>query len=370
MSVADDPARLEAHAEALIDLGRPAEALAVLARAAALDPDAMRPHALRASSLIALERYDEAAQAATDAITRAPEDSDAHRLLSFAQLRTGNDKPARETALQAVALDPEEALNYVMLAEALQATRDEAGALAAARHATELEPHSWYGHDLEGRLLLDHDEPRRAEQAFRRALAIDPENDAVLNNLSLALAIQGRRVEAVAGMEAATRIDPAYELVRKNALLVARSHFAWLRGTGMAVAIFGLFVAAILLFEGDVAASAVCVVIFALVGAGLYELGIRLAARRLPGPTAQMVLDDHCARRLKPWRWDWTWILRLRPWWWLLLEKIPPPYALLLNIAAGVAIPLLWIGVPFSAWRAWRWYRREHPGSGSWRPPA
>ena len=53
-----------------------------------------------------------------------------------------------------------------------------------------------------------------------------------------------------------------------------------------------------------------------------------------------------------------------------MLEKIPPPYALLINIGLGLAVPVLLIGVPFSAWRAWRWYRRAHPSSSSWRPPA
>lgn len=121
--------------------------------------------------------------------------------------------------------------------EALQATRDEAGALAAARHAIELEPDGWYGHDLEGRLLLGHEDPSGAKRAIRRALALHLESDTVLNNLSLALAIQGRREEAVAGMEAATRIDPSDALVRSNTLKVARRHTAWLRGLGMAVAI-------------------------------------------------------------------------------------------------------------------------------------
>ncbi len=192
----------------------------------------------------------------------------------------------------------------------------------------------------------------------------------MLNNLSLSLAIQGRREEAVAGMEAATRIDPADELVRANTLLVARRHRAWVRGLGMALAVLALVIVVILAIDGDLSAGALSVpLLLVLAGAGLYELGIRLAARRLPGPTAQLLLDDHRARRLKPWRWDWTWILRLRPWWWLALEKVPPPYALLLNIGIGLLVPLLLLGVPFSAWRAWRWYRREYPGSGSWRPP-
>ena len=60
MSITEEPWRLQAQAATLIDLGRHEQALEVLARATALDPEAVGPHMLRAGSLLALERNDEA----------------------------------------------------------------------------------------------------------------------------------------------------------------------------------------------------------------------------------------------------------------------------------------------------------------------
>jgi hypothetical protein len=158
--------------------------------------------------------------------------------------------------------------------------------------------------------------------------------------------------------------------VRRNTLLMARRHMTWVRGVGIAVVLLAVLIAVLTIIAGEVAVGPMAFCLgLAIAGIALYELGIHGAARRASGPTAQLLLDEHRAKRLKPWRWDWSWIVRLRPWWWLALQRIPPPYALALNIAAGLVVPLLLIGVPFSAWRAWRWYRRMNPGSGSWRPP-
>jgi len=256
-----------------------------------------------------------------------------------------------------------------VLAETLQATRDEAGALAAARHAIELAPEDAAVHDLEGRLLLAHEDNAGAETAFRRALALNPEDEAYLNNLALALDRQGQHDVALTGMEAATRIDPADVLVRHNVLLVARRRTAWARGLGIALAVIGTIVLIGGLASGPEIGSVLFGAALLVGGAAVFELAIHATHRRLSGPTAQLVLEDHRARRLKPWRWDWSWITRLRPWWWLILQRIPPSAALVINIAAGIAVPILLIGVPFSAWRAWRSYRRAHPGRGSWRPP-
>lgn len=369
MNDAEEPWRLIAEARALMGVGRHEQALAALGRASALDPDAPGPHLLRAQSLLALKRDGEALDAASAAATRDPESSHAQRLIALAQLRGGSDKAARDAALQAVALDPDESLNYVVLGEALQATRDEAGALVAARHAIELAPESFPGHELEGRLRLEHEDESGAEAAFRRALAIDPENEAILNNLALALEKQGRRGEAVAALEAAARIDPADATVRGNVIRIGRRRLAWVRALGAGLVVFGLLTGVAGVADGDVA-SLVAGAVLVLIGAVGIDWSIRSAHRGLSGPSAQLVRDDHRARRYKPWRWNWSWIPRLRPWWWLLLQRIPPPAALLVNVVVGIALPILLVGVPFSAWRAWRWYRRLHPGARSWRPPA
>ena len=378
VNAAEEPSRLQSQAEGLIAVGRHEQALEVLARAAALDPEDARPHVLRAQALLALKRGDEAHEAAAAATARAPESSHAHRLLAIADLARGNDHQGKQDALRAVALDPDEALNFVVLGQALQATRDEAGALAAAHHAVELAPSSATGYALEGRLLLAHDDMPGAERALRRALALDPENDSILNNLALALQRQGRRDEAVAALEAAARIDPTSETVRGNVLRIGRRNVPFVRGLAILVAVIGLIVGVGAALSGELVGIVPGALLLVL-GIATYDASIRVAYHGLPRPSGELVRDDYEARRYKPWRWDLSWLLRLRPWWWILLQRVSPPIALLLNIgvvalavAGGAVVPavVFGIGVPLSAWRVWRWYRRVHPSAGSWRPPA
>jgi tetratricopeptide (TPR) repeat protein len=378
VNAAEEPERLQSEAQALIALGRNEQALEVLARASALDPEAVRSHLLRAQALLALGRGDEAHEAAAAAAARAPESSHAHRLLALAELARGDAKQAREDALRSVALAPDEALCFVVLGQALQATRDEAGALAAARRAIELAPSSSSGYALEGRLLLAHGDAAGAEAALRRGLALAPENDAMLNNLAIALQRQGHRDEAAAALEAAARIAPASQTIRGNVLRFGRRRVPYVRGLGILVAVIGLIEGVGAGLAGEVGGIAVGAGLLVL-GIAAYDLSIRMAYRGLPRPSAELVRDDYEARRYKPWRWDLSWIPRLRPWWWIMLQRVSPPVALLVNVGivalavtggAVVAMTLFGLALPMSAWRVWRWYRREHPSASSWRPPA
>ena len=255
-----------------------------------------------------------------------------------------------------------------MLAEALQATRDEAGAMAAARHAIDLAPRDSAGHELTGRLLMEHEDLRGAEAAFRRALAIDPEDETTLNNLALVRAQRGDREEAVAGLEAAARIDPSDEIVRANVLRFGRRRLSFVRGLFIALAVLGLVVVVLSVVDGDAGGLIAGLVMIAL-GVLVADLTFRHAYSSQSGPTAQLLRDDYLARRFRPWRWDWRWLTQLRPWWWLLLQRVPAPGALAINVGAAVIFPLLALGIPFSVWRTWRWYRREYPGRASWQPP-
>jgi hypothetical protein len=112
--------------------------------------------------------------------------------------------------------------------------------------------------------------------------------------------------------------------------------------------------------------------------AAVFEVFRRASLGSLSTPTRGLVLDDARARRFRPWRWDWAWPTRLRPWWWLLLMQIPPPVALLIVtalLAAAIAggvwfwVVVLGIAEPFVVRRVWRWWRLAHPGRRSWRPP-
>jgi tetratricopeptide (TPR) repeat protein len=266
-----------------------------------------------------------------------------------------------------VRCDPEEAMGYVVLSDALQETGDEAGALQAARHAIELAPEDPAAHNQLGLVLLEHDRAAEGAQAFRTALGLDAEHDLALNNLAVARLRMGERDAALTEFEAAARLDPRSDVVRQNVLAVGGRARVY-RRLAIAFGIAGLvaLTADVLLGLGLLAVAVV------------FEVVRRGSLSELSAPTHALVLDDARARRFKPQRWDWSWPTRLRPWWWLLLMQIPPPIALLLNVVAFAAAVggrsggwtiLLGIGLPFSAWRAWRWWRRRHPGRRSWRPP-
>ena len=358
----------QARGAALLDAGRAREALAELHRAAAADVADTRTHSLIALAHLRLEDHRAALAAAERAAGLDPEAGWAHRLRAVALGELGDRRAARDAALQACRLEPEEALAHVVLSEALQAAGDEAGALEAARHAVTLAPEDATTHSQLGLVLLAHEREEEAATAFRTALSLDPEDEMALNTLSVARLRMGDRSGALTGLEAATRIDPTSRTVRENVLRVG-GHARVYRRFAIAAAILGVLAA----FASPVAGLVLLAV------AGVLEVVRRASLRSLSEPTRALVVDDSRARRYAPARWDWSWPTRLRPWWWLLLQRIPAPLALALNAVLlpaaivarlGLWIALLGIGLPFSIRRTWRWWRREHPGRDSWRPPA
>jgi Flp pilus assembly protein TadD len=351
----------------LLDANRPREALAELARATAADPEDATTHCLVAIAHFNLDDHTAALNAANRAIALDPEEGWAQRLRAVALGALGRKHEARDAALDACRLEPEEALAYVVLSEALQDTGDEAGAVEAARHAIALAPEVAATHSQLGLLMLEHDRNAEAEAAFLQALRVDPEDDAALNNLSVARLRMGDRAAAMSGLEAAARLDPRSQTVRHNVLTVGgRPRVS--RRFSIGFAAWGLLT----LFTEPVATP----VLWAIAAA--FELARYLQLRRLSAPTRGLVVDDARARRTDPRRWDWSWPTRLRPLWWILLMKIPPPIALALHVTALAAalaggawfwVVVLAIGLPFNAVRAWRGWRRTHPGRDSWRPP-
>jgi hypothetical protein len=165
-------------------------------------------------------------------------------------------------------------------------------------------------------------------------------------------------------------LDPRHEIARHNILHTGRAGRSY---------VYRRFTVALVLLAAVLALSSLGGALFVLlIAVGLEAM--RLAdVRGLSGPTQQLLNDDRAARRLKPARWDWSWPTRLRPWWWVVLTKLPAPILLaanLLLLAAAIAgalvvwVLVLGIALPFSFMRTWRWLRRRHPGAGSWRPPA
>jgi tetratricopeptide (TPR) repeat protein len=350
----DEAARALGQGAALLQVSRPGDALEHLRRAAALDPQDGRSRSMIAAALLALDRPAEAVDAAEAAIAIEPERAYGHRVRAIALEKLGRDDASRAAALEACRLEPEEPLSYVVLSSTLQAAGDEA-------------------RNQLGLVLLRHDRPADAERAFRDALALNPHHAAALNNLSVARLRQGDRAAALGGFEQATGADPRMSAARKNVLTMAE-HARWWRRLSVLCALGAVLVLVFAHGSGRIAAP----LVFLAVGT-LFEVLRRRSLEQLSEPSRIAFADDARSRRLKPWRWNWKWPTRLRPWWWLALERAPWQTIVPANLGLvvlgllaqnAVLVVIFALGLPFSARKTWRAWRRAHPGRGSWRPPA
>jgi Flp pilus assembly protein TadD len=357
---------------ALFEMGRHQEAVEHLRQAAALEPDYPQPLCLMAASHLQMGDAAKALEAAEAAAARQPDFGWAHRVRALSLMRLGRKQEARAAALEAVRLDPEEPFAYIVLAGALQACGDEAGAAAAARHAVSLNPELAQAHITLGNILLAHEQPAEAEAEYRAALGIDPENSVALNNLAAALGRQRKLGASVSGLEQASRSDPTFDVPRRNILRIGR-RLAWPRR----LAVVAVVIAAVIAAAGS-SPSRWGAVVFLLVLAVGFEVSRWINLRRLPETARTLVADDARARRLRPSQWDWGWPSRLRPWWWLALQRLRPEIALLLHVTVFVLVLVagskIWavvigLAIPLSIQRAWKAWRRTHPGRDSWRPP-
>jgi tetratricopeptide (TPR) repeat protein len=77
------------------------------------------------------------------------------------------------------------------------------------------------GHQGLGMVAFKRKQWRDAENHFRAALRLDPENAALLNNLGMALSRQGRDREAVSYFADSSRADPSDDTARRNATVTA-----------------------------------------------------------------------------------------------------------------------------------------------------
>lgn len=205
-----------AQARALLAARRPADAVTVLGQALASQPNDFNLHCLLAQALLALDRGAEALRATEEALALNPEDEWPHRLRALSLRAVGRKREAVEEAREAARLDPQEPATHRVLGDALLDMGQAGPAARVAEHLAGLAP-GWVGtHDLLGRVALRQRKGSLAEQHFRRGLALDPENATLLNNLGVALGMQHKNKQAIDAYHQAARLNPAFDLARKN----------------------------------------------------------------------------------------------------------------------------------------------------------
>lgn len=220
-------------------------------------PDDISGQLQHASALCGLGRFSEAAQVLHQVISRAPEIGHAWSMLAAAELGAGNPEPALKAAENAIGLQPDAEWPHRIASAALRRLDRHEESIGHAREAVRLEPNSWptlttlaralaasssdlpEAHSLAARALeLAPENPEthvvagtvaaadgnraEAEEAFRTALSIDPQNTAAHNELAR-MRMGGRHhtnpaglADAASGFATAVRTDPTAQVARRN----------------------------------------------------------------------------------------------------------------------------------------------------------
>jgi GMP synthase-like glutamine amidotransferase/Flp pilus assembly protein TadD len=193
-----------------------AAAVALLRRAAALDPDDPWILGDLATALLQCRLFSEAVPRAEAAAALEPGSVDLRANLAQTYQIVGRLRDAAATYRAAVELAPDDAALRNNLAVALLARGEPAAAEEQARVAAALEPGNATFLVNLSYAILRRGEPAAAEEPARRAVALEPGNAAAHNQLGLTLAARGLAGEAAAAFAEALRLDPEHRAAREN----------------------------------------------------------------------------------------------------------------------------------------------------------
>jgi protein O-GlcNAc transferase len=182
-------------------LGRPADALACLDRAIALDPKFIGALIERGNMLLELARPAEALMAFVRVLELDPAETAAFNGAGNALLDDGRAAEAAGFFARALDLRPNEPVFLLNRALANSRMNRPLDALHDCRRARELGHVTAQLHFLEGNALLDLGRARQAIQAFDSALGLDPTLAAACNNRGTALLALGAHESALASFE-------------------------------------------------------------------------------------------------------------------------------------------------------------------------
>jgi tetratricopeptide (TPR) repeat protein len=198
-----------ARAEALVDAGRPQQAIELLSKELGTAPDdALMLRSLARAQL--LVDPGAALGSAQRLIALAPEDEDGYYFAALAHDELGNRQAAVESARAAMALAPDDP--HVLMAFAITRSRRPRGhreSMRAANRAIEVAPESSAGYVAAGAVELHAGHWRRSAKWFERALEIDPHDAMAQINLAIAKQGAGNVAAALGGVDGMLRFDPS-----------------------------------------------------------------------------------------------------------------------------------------------------------------
>jgi tetratricopeptide (TPR) repeat protein len=222
----DDVTPLLREAEALLEVRRYDDAIERARHVVGRAPEDARGYQVWSRALAGQDQFAEAAHLASESIRLAPHDPMGYRLRSRALAsQARHERPAgrahlaadaAEAARMAVQLAPHDPNGHLVLAESLSLGKDYQGANREMQEAIRLAPSSvatWVTASL---IAIGAKNWAGAIDACHRALAIDPNNYAALNNLGVALRASGQRAEGTQALARAASVEPDSTTARKN----------------------------------------------------------------------------------------------------------------------------------------------------------
>lgn len=229
---ADDTGLARERARALIELRRCDEARTALEEVLAVAPADGEAWCLLAQAQCECDDPAAARRSAAAAIAIDPDHEWPHRLLSIAEWALGHHKQAERAAREAVRLDPDSWPPHVQLAQSLNAMRRRsAEAEAAAARAVEIAPNEPATHVVAGYVAANRGDREAAEEAFSRALALDPLDTSAQNALAaLKTRVRSPRdlADAASDYAHAAGLDPRAQDSRVGLEHVLRVFLEWM----------------------------------------------------------------------------------------------------------------------------------------------
>jgi len=271
------------RAEALREIGRAADAIAILSRVVSESPANAQALCQLAQCYNATRDHYSMLTAADRAAAANPQSEWAHRLRSLALHNRGRHPEAVAAARRSIELAPNAWRPHMILADAVLVSphaADKRIAYEAALRALQIAPQAADAHVTMGRVLLNIGEHGHARAYFTNALALDPTNAAAHTNLAVTQLRSGKIVAAGRGFGAVAAANPTEDMYARN---VGASAFVWVQGI-LDAGVVTVVVALVMAMAVTAPLSA-----FLTLGALMaFVTGSTIAYRRLPVPMRRL----------------------------------------------------------------------------------
>lgn len=205
----------------LLELHRPAEALALMLEALALDPGDHAAAYLAGHAHLRLGRPKDAEAFGRQAVAGSPGQDAYHRLIAHAWSAQHEPRRALEHIDEAVRLAPDDAENHYVRGGLLLELGRKPEALAALGEAVRIHPEHAQAIALRGYILSTVDGPVRGRQLLRAALQLDPWNAHTLAKQAWLDFVHEHAVDHRAAFLDVLQAEPDNALARRGLFLAS-----------------------------------------------------------------------------------------------------------------------------------------------------